>query len=217
MKKKIDFSELKKQEWDSRKNLIMDAAQRVFAGKTFDKVNMRDIAKEAGISAGSIYTYFKNQEELFTETSLRGADKLINMFSDMAKTEKVSIKDAAVAYIDFIAENYEYLSMVQHSMLYGKFTGASLEKILKTYRLLFDQFDAIIRRTAPEGKIRTYSHLFFAALNGILLSYGRFPDRAGDEALMHMRELAAMLAALFEKNKPQVHALSRKRKTKSSA
>ncbi len=54
MTKKIDFSELKKQEWNSRKNLIMDAAQRVFAVKTFDKVNMRDIAKEAGISAGSI-------------------------------------------------------------------------------------------------------------------------------------------------------------------
>ncbi|MGA9108973.1 MAG: TetR/AcrR family transcriptional regulator [Smithella sp.] len=217
MTKKIDFSELKKQEWNSRKNLIMDAAQRVFAVKTFDKVNMRDIAKEAGISAGSIYTYFENQEELFTQTSLRGADNLINMFRDMAKTDKISIKDAAIAYIDFITENYEYLSMMQHSMLYGKFSsGASLERLLKTYRLLFDQLDAVLRRAAPQGKIRTYSHLFFAALNGILLSYARFPDRAGDEALAHMRELAALLAGLFEKNKRPVRAPSQQRKKKSS-
>ena len=68
--------------------------------------------------------------------------------------------------------------------------------------------DAVIRRAAPQGKIRTYSHLFFAALNGILLSYARFPDRAGDEALAHMRELAALLAGLFEKNKRTVHASS---------
>lgn len=161
MKKKIDFSELKKQEWNSRKNLIMDAAQRVFAGKTFDKVNMREIAKEAGISPGSIYTYFENQEELFIETSLRGADKLINMFSDMANSDKINVKNAAIAYIDFITENYEYLNMMQHSMLYGKFTSeASLEKIIRTYRLLFDQFDAIIRKTVPKDKVRIYSHLF---------------------------------------------------------
>jgi AcrR family transcriptional regulator len=213
MRKKIDFSELKKQELTSRKNLIMDAAQRVFAGKTFDKVNMREIAKEAGISPGSIYTYFENQEELFIETSMRGAEHLINIFRDMAKKDDISIKDAAIAYIDFITGNYEYLSMMQHSMLYGKFSEALLEKIIKKYRLLFDQFDAIIRKAAPEDEIRTYSHLFFAALNGILFSYARFPDRAGEEALTHMRELGTILAGLFEKNAPPVHATSRKRKS----
>ena len=57
----------------------------------------------------------------------------------------------------------------------------------------------IIRKTVPKDKVRIYSHLFFAALNGILFSDGRFPKRAGEEALAHMRELAAMLAGLFEK------------------
>jgi len=203
MKKKTDFSDLKRQERDNRRNLIMDAAQRVFAANPFDKVNMRQIAKEVGISPGSLYIYFENQEALFIEVSLQGADKLIKMLRGLDKGDPSCVAKAALAYIDFITENYEYLCMMQHSMLYGKFTSAdSLEKLIRTYRELFTEFDAVLKNVAPEAKLRTYSHLFFASLNGILFSYGRFPERGGDEALVHMRELAAMFADLFTKGKP---------------
>ena len=202
IKEKQGFSGLKQQEWDTRRNLIMDAAERVFASETFNKVNMRKIAKEAGISPGSIYTYFENQEELFLAASMRGAERLTKLFADLIESDHKSVQDAAVTYIEFISHNYEYLRMMQHSILYAQFKSrASLDKLVETFRVLFHQFDIIIKNYIPSGNIRNFSHLFFAALNGILLSYGRFPDRTSDEVLIHMKELATILGALLENYK----------------
>lgn len=49
---------------EDRREQIIDAAVRVFAQKGFDKATNKDIAHEAGITAGLIYHYFKNKEEL---------------------------------------------------------------------------------------------------------------------------------------------------------
>lgn len=44
---------------------ILDAAMRVFCGRGFHKANLEEVAREAGISKGTIYLYFKNKEDLF--------------------------------------------------------------------------------------------------------------------------------------------------------
>src|SRR5262245_9788409 len=49
---------------EDRREQIMEAALRVFAQKGFDKATNKDIAHEAGITAGLIYHYFKSKEEL---------------------------------------------------------------------------------------------------------------------------------------------------------
>lgn len=48
----------------ARQALIVEAAERVFAVKPFNKVSIRDIAREAGISHASIYRYFPDQQSL---------------------------------------------------------------------------------------------------------------------------------------------------------
>ncbi len=49
---------------EDRREQILEAAVRVFAQKGFDKATNKDIAQEAGITAGLIYHYFKSKEEL---------------------------------------------------------------------------------------------------------------------------------------------------------
>jgi AcrR family transcriptional regulator len=44
---------------------IVDGARSVFLARGFDAASMGDIAKEAGVSKGTLYVYFKNKEELF--------------------------------------------------------------------------------------------------------------------------------------------------------
>ncbi len=46
----------------SRRNQILDAAQRCFKKQGFHKTTLRDIAQEFGMSAGHIYNYFSNKE-----------------------------------------------------------------------------------------------------------------------------------------------------------
>jgi AcrR family transcriptional regulator len=49
----------------------MAAAKRVFTEKSYTKATMEDIAREAELSPGTIYLYFKNKDELFASLSLR--------------------------------------------------------------------------------------------------------------------------------------------------
>ncbi len=50
---------------EDRREQIIDAALRVFAGKGFTKATNKDIAREAGITPGLIYYYFESKEALF--------------------------------------------------------------------------------------------------------------------------------------------------------
>lgn len=49
---------------EDRREQIIEAALRVFAQKGFDKATNKDIAHEAGITAGLIYHYFESKEDL---------------------------------------------------------------------------------------------------------------------------------------------------------
>lgn len=67
----MGIKERKERERGRRRQQIMIAAKRVFSEKSFNKATMEDIAREAELSPGTIYLYFKNKEELFASLSLR--------------------------------------------------------------------------------------------------------------------------------------------------
>ena len=48
-----------------KREQILDGAQRVFMRQGFDASSMNDITREAGVSKGTLYVYFKNKEDLF--------------------------------------------------------------------------------------------------------------------------------------------------------
>jgi len=48
-----------------KREQILDGALCVFMQMGFDAASMNDITREAGVSKGTLYVYFKNKEELF--------------------------------------------------------------------------------------------------------------------------------------------------------
>jgi len=48
-----------------KRRQIIDGACRVFLERGFDAASMGEIAREAGVSKGTLYVYFKSKEELF--------------------------------------------------------------------------------------------------------------------------------------------------------
>ena len=50
-----------------KKELILQAALKVFSEKGFNATKMIDIANQAGIGKGTIYEYFKNKEDILSE------------------------------------------------------------------------------------------------------------------------------------------------------
>ncbi len=73
----MGIQERKERERERRRQQIIVAAKRVFSDKGFNKATMEDIAKEAELSPGTLYLYFKNKDELYASLSLRILQYLI--------------------------------------------------------------------------------------------------------------------------------------------
>ncbi|MDB5964117.1 MAG: TetR/AcrR family transcriptional regulator [Polaromonas sp.] len=50
---------------DSRRALVLEAARAVFEKLGIEGASVREIAKEAGYTAGAIYSYFENKEAIY--------------------------------------------------------------------------------------------------------------------------------------------------------
>ena len=67
----MGIQERKERERERRRQQIIVAAKRIFKDKGFGRATMEDIAKEAELSPGTLYLYFKNKEDLYASLSLR--------------------------------------------------------------------------------------------------------------------------------------------------
>jgi AcrR family transcriptional regulator len=181
-----------------RRTAIIDAAERVFAAKPFSKVSMRDVAKEAGISPALIYRHFPDQQHLFVEAFLRGSQRLIAQFSELGGGKRAaSLEEIAQAFIAYLTEHEQYFKMMTHFMLEGNLHERLLDRLNAAERALLDQFDGLFASLGARGDTRMMSHAFFAALNGVLITFRRMPGRSQDELRKHMDAIARIMAGLF--------------------
>jgi len=201
VKGKTAFSRLKAQEKKARQDVIVDAAQRVFATKPFNKVSIRDVAREAGISHASIYRYFPDQQSLFVEAFVRGAKEIVQVLDGIVRnSEQGEIERVTQEFITYLIENDQYFRMMTHFMLDGSLSVEMVEKLNAMERLLFDEFDKLFRKMAEvkEEDVRLLSHAFFAALNGVLITFRNYPGRNREEVIRHIGRIAGIIANKFK-------------------
>jgi AcrR family transcriptional regulator len=85
---------------------ILDAAARQFARQRFHEVRMDDIAAEAEVSKGTLYSYFHDKEELYLALLARGSAGMVQALEEAvsaaedARAKLVSLVNAVLAYFD---------------------------------------------------------------------------------------------------------------------
>ncbi|WP_327322043.1 TetR/AcrR family transcriptional regulator [Streptomyces sp. NBC_01210] len=71
---------------DARRRQILDGAARCFAHNGFHATSMQDILREAGLSAGAVYRYFRSKEELIAAIADEAFSAIRGAFDDAART-----------------------------------------------------------------------------------------------------------------------------------
>ncbi|HOO72690.1 MAG TPA: TetR/AcrR family transcriptional regulator [Spirochaetota bacterium] len=195
------FNSLKNRERKVRQDIIITAAERVFSSKPFDQVSIRDIAKEAGISHALIYRYFPDQQTLFVEAFLRGAEKIVNFLQNLISGhEEGNIEKVTEKFLKHMIKNDHYFRMMTHFMLDGTLSAEMVERLNAMERKLLDQFDRLFDTKNTGGDdVRILSHAYFSAMNGILISYRNYPGRARKDVTQHMMKLGKIIASRFSR------------------
>lgn len=195
MDEKVTLKVLKNREKEARRDLIINAAERVFASTRVDKATMREIADDAGMTASSIYRFFPNQEAILVAAIVRTQ----TMFNDklgclVHESDPVqTLKNAIDGYIDFITENDTYFRMITILMSHGNVSEESGKEMVKVMNESLLRMDRIVSLLRPGENPRPLSRYIYAILVGISISYNKLPGVNQESRIRHMKSLSVIL------------------------
>jgi AcrR family transcriptional regulator len=195
---------LKEREREDRREIILHAAQELFSQRGISGVNMRDIAREAGVSVGFIYRYFDGQVDIFLELFEAGASEITQRMNVVLSTEKSDVlRVLAHAYIGYLHENRMFYQMMIYFMLEGELSDESLNRLNTALRSMVNSAEPVFRRGDEKGgdgraDSRTLAHSFFSALHGVMISFVNYPGRTPGEIRERTLILAETIANQFD-------------------
>ena len=137
----MGIHERKEREKERRRQQIMVAAKRVFSLSGFSKSTMEDIAREAELSPGTIYLYFKNKDELYASLSVRILQYLSIRLKHVIENQDIqpdqyvtALKQAMLDVYDFDSLIVINLFQLQSSETLKNLTPELLEEIVDLSR-----------------------------------------------------------------------------------
>ena len=199
MNKATNFSTLKEQERENRKVIIIKAAERAFAKKPFNQVTMRSIANEAGITPTAIYRYFADQQSLFAEAYIRSNNRLLEKCKRILDaSSELDLQNIAMTAIDHFMNEDLNLKMRAHFMIDDSLSGDLLIKLTDNTKYFIDQIENHINRFTNKSDTRVLALTFFAALNGILLTYRKSPGKSHQDVIENMKRETGLVSQLFK-------------------
>lgn len=194
------LQELRKRERKIRRELILSSARKLFSEKDFRSVTVREIARKAGVSPGTIYRYYERLDELFLDVFFAGTGELARRIdARCGERGGCTLQEFCETYIDYLNENMTFYQMMGHFMLGGKLSQEATGRLNPIMRDLLDRVERIVKKAGVQGETRLAAHALFSCLNGIMISYARYPGRSLEEIRRHTMRLSRIVARFFER------------------
>ncbi len=98
-----------------RKKQILDSAARLFSSRRFDEVLMDDIAHEAGVAKGTLYSYFPDKEELYFAVVFEGLSQLnstLEALPDRQMEPDQQLREVMHAIVAFLRKNRFFFKLL---------------------------------------------------------------------------------------------------------
>lgn len=130
------------------RNRLVECAQELFARKGFEATTMNDIAVASGKGRRTLYTYFKNKEELYEAVIASELEILSEKLDEMAN-KVISPEDKIIGII------YTHLSMIKEVVTRNGSLRAEFFRdirMVEHVRKAFDEEErSVIRQVLQEG------------------------------------------------------------------
>ncbi len=195
----ITFDDLKGQEREARKELIVQVTRVLLAEKSFKGVTIRDIAERLGVSPATLYRYYESLDEIMLAVFYRGTREVAELIrAECGGPEGCSIRRLAEVYIGYLNENLSYFQMMSLFAPRGTISDENEKIINPAMRELLDLIEGVIEKAGYRGDRRLMSHALFSALNGIMTTYAQNPGMSLEEIKNYTKILAGFIADFFE-------------------
>jgi AcrR family transcriptional regulator len=195
----LTFDDLKEQEREARKELIVRVTQTLLSEKNFKGVTIRDIAEQVGVSPATLYRYYESLDEIFLAVFYRGTREIADLIrQECTEKDGSSIRQLAEVYIGYLNNNLSYFQMMSLFAPRGMLTDENEKMINPAMKELLELIEGVIERAGYKGDRKLMSHAFFSALNGIMTTYAQNPGMSLEEIHKYTKILAGFIADFFE-------------------
>lgn len=153
------------------KEKVKQTAQKLFRERGYAAVGMRELAKEVGIQAPSLYNHYKSKDDLLREICFDMAQHFFVAFDKAVTTEEKSprkLKAVIKAHINVIASNLEASEVFFNEWMFleqphlGKFKKMRFEYEMK-FREIIDK--GIKKGDFKKMNSKLIAFAIFSALN----------------------------------------------------
>lgn len=130
-----------------RDEQILNAAERLFATRSFDGVGVDAIGQEAGISGSAIYRHFGSKDEILAALIDRAIDVLLLRTREVLADPHEELRHLIEVYVDF-AISHRHLAYIAQQELRA-LSRERRDALIRRQRAYFDRWVAAIDACYP--------------------------------------------------------------------
>ena len=188
-------------EYNERRNDILNAAERLFSIKGYDKCTVNNILNDVGIAKGTFYYYFKSKEEVLDSIIDRVNSIVIQRAEAVVSNSELSPVEKLINVIlsmnvksEIDNEFMERLHKPDNALIHQKSLTLMVEQIVPILNKVVDEG---IGKGIFKSKYPTQYMQIFLTSSMTLLDDGIF-QISREEQQMIIRALVALLDKMFE-------------------
>jgi len=135
----------------SRKK-ILDSARAVFFEEGFERANLDEVARRAGLAKGTIYRHFDSKAELYVEVLVQNADTFLERMQrvvDPKDSAAEQIRRLARFYFDHYSSQLEYFRIfwaIDNQRLIGELPPNLVAKVTAVWKRALGLLAGVIER-----------------------------------------------------------------------
>ncbi|MEW9799404.1 TetR/AcrR family transcriptional regulator [Alteromonas sp. CYL-A6] len=194
---------------EARKDQILSAAAVCFSRSGFHRTTMRDILREAQLSAGAVYNYFPSKEAILQQMAERDLQAAILLIDQLSP----SAPDAVIRLVDFMFGDLDRIittggATITVTVLAEVATNAELHQHIMPFRrqlkrqiIQFVQACCSAQKlSVTEGKISLMVDALFQLFNGAICSAALGENVDSNQIAQLSRQLVAITLGLKTKS-----------------
>lgn len=182
------MAKIKSNKSNTRKDVIISKAARLFREKGYSATSMRDLAEHVGVEAASLYNHIKSKAEILQEICFKTANQFMSHITELELSDQKSIAKVESIlrfHISQMVNHYEEVYVMDRE--WKHLTDPYLSNMQAQRRSYRQRIAAIIEEGIRKGEIKnidapTAVLIMLHAVSGIE-SWHRSVKRIGSEML----------------------------------
>ena len=157
---------------DSKKQIIINTAIKLFAEQGFDKTSISQIVNRAQVSKGLVYHHFKNKEDLLRTIVKSTTEKMIALSQNEESIEnpKDALKNLILQIFKQLENEKEFYQLNLNILFQPALKHVLRDLINERSLLLYQQvLQVFARMKSKDPELDTY--IFLAEIDGIAIDY----------------------------------------------